>query len=209
MFSDLKLIVDLVRAGVVSYRLHKKEEGRERAALDLLRIYFLLKNCVDEGEKVINAAGPDPIGAINRMDNSRAAAVLADWDATLKRQGFRLHSLQGLIFSQAVLGVVGPDIETEIVRVVGNKMTQVTSLHRIGAVLFIRSVFPVGQSSEETADQVAVMAGSESSSLDLDEIRQEIEALRASLEDYRGMVERFVSDEELLRLAKRAKEESL
>ena len=143
------------------------------------------------------------------MDDSVAAAVLADWDAALKRQGFRLRSLQGLIFGQAGLALVGPEIEAEIKRVVGNKMTRLTSLHGIGSVLFIRSVFPVRQSSEETADHVAVMAGSESGRLDLDEIRQEVEALRASLDDYRGIVERLISDDELMRLAKRAQEASL
>ena len=88
-------------------------------------------------------------------------------------------------------------------------MVDVASLHEIGAALFVRLILPVGKSPEETARYLALMAGSESDHLDLGRIRQQIESLRASLEGYRSIVERLLSDDEIVRLANRAQEEAL
>ena len=49
MFADLKLIVDLIRDGVSDFRNRKAVEDRDRIVLDLLKTYFLLKDCVEGG----------------------------------------------------------------------------------------------------------------------------------------------------------------
>lgn len=209
MFADLKLVVDLVRAGVSSARRRRSEKTREQAALDLLRVYFLLKNCVDEGARVVGEAGPDPVATLSGMKAEQADAVLQDWDEALNRQGVRLRALRDLVFGHAVLAFVGPEVLARIENVVGSKMNRVNSLHAIGATLYIRCVLPTEKSVDDTVGRVALMAGSESEHLDSARINAEVESLRTSLDEYRGLVDKLLSRDEIVRLAKRAQEKSV
>lgn len=53
------------------------------------------------------------------------------------------------------------------------------------------------------------MAGAEHDTLDIAKVTAEIVRLREALDEYRLVVERLVSDEELLRLSRRARQETL
>ena len=61
---------------------------------------------------------------------------------------------------------------------------------------------------EERARYVSVMAGAEHDTLDMAKVKSEIVGLREALDQYRSVVERLVSDEELLRLSRRARQET-
>lgn len=209
MFADLKLIVDLIRDGVSDFRNRKAVEDRDRIALNLLKTYFLLKDCVEEGEELINEAGPDPITAIREMDKTSADATLRNWDAKLDRQGHRLFALQRLISSQNFLAVISPGLQERIAEIVGYKLTRTNSLHGIGAAFYFRRVFPKTDSIERSASYVSLMAGSDTDWLDADATRQELQALRQSLEQYRQVVMRLASPHEITRLADKARSEPL
>lgn len=209
MFSDLKLIVDVIRSSVSDFQIYKSEKERDQIVLDLLRTYFLFKDCVEEGENLINEAGPDPICTIKRMDKLSANSTLKRWEAILYRQTQRLGSLREFILSQNHLAVITPDIQKRISEIVGNKMERANSLHSIGAALFFRWMFPAAESDEERAGYVTLMAGSESHYLDMEAARQDIESLRDSLNQYRNIIERLVSDDEITRLSNEARRDTL
>ena len=210
MFSQLKSVVDLIRSGVSEFSKFQSKRERKEILLNILKVYFFLKDCVDDGERLITDAGNDPVGKINSMESDEAIRVLTVWNGTLRKQGIRLYALQGYIFGQDHLAIINPELQERISEVIGYKMDRTVTLHGIGATLFLRNMFPIENTNEGKARLVALMAGVEAERLlDLEKITSEVAALRASLDEYRTVVERFVSDEELLSLSKRARKETL
>jgi hypothetical protein len=208
MFGHLKSVVDLIRSGIADFRKFKTDKEREETILGVLKAYFLLKDCVDEGETLIADAGPDPVGKINAMEASEALSTLERWDAVIRRQGIRLYTLQGYIFGQDHLAVINPALQERIGEIIGYKMDRAVTLHGIGSALFFRNVFPVADTNEEKARYVSVMASAEHDTLDLAKVKAEIAGLREALDQYRSVVERLVSNEELMRLSRRARQET-
>jgi hypothetical protein len=209
MFSQLKSIIDIIRTGVSEFRDFKTKADRKNEVLNLLKTYFLLKDCTDEGAKILREAGSDPVSTIAEMDPNTAITVLENWDVTLRKQGFRLYALQGHMLGQDHLSVLNPRLQEKIKEVVGYKMDRVVSLHGIGASLFFRNMFPIEETNEEKVRLVALMVGAEEDGIiDIDASLQEIERLNQALDDYRKLVNELVSKEELLLLSKQARSET-
>jgi len=208
MFAQIKSVVDLIRSGVTDFRNFKSDKERNDAVLDLLRVYFTLKDCVDDGEKLVAEAEPDPVDKISSMEPGDAIAMLERWDAIIRKQGTRLYQLQEAIFGQDHLTVINPELQKRVSEVIGYKMDRTVTLHGIGSALFFRAAFPTEDTQEEIARYVAVMAGEKDDSLNMPRIREEITKLRDSLNQYRIVVERLVSDPELLQLSQRARNET-
>lgn len=205
MFGDLKSIVDLIRTAITDISKSKSEKEREDKVLDLLRVYFVLKDCVDEGAGLIEEAGEDPIGKVRQMDEWKAASTLERWDAILGRQIHRLRFLQGAILGQYHIAVINPSLQDKIDEVIGSKMERANSLHGIGAAIFFRFAFGLASSNEERARYVSVFAGAEEDLLDIDKVRSEISDLRQSIDQYRSVVERFLSNDEIARFSRQAR----
>jgi len=208
MFAQLKGIVDLIRSGVSDFRSFQTVRAREEAVLDVLRVYFLLKDCVDDGEKIIAEAQPNPVEKIAQMEPELALTTIEKWDATIRKQGIRLYQLQGVLLGQDHIAIINPALQERISEAIGYKMDRAVTLHGIGAALFFKNMFPVANTAEEKAHYIFVMAGEEEGSLNMPRICAEIESLRQSLDQYRGVVERLVSNAELLQLSQRARQET-
>ncbi len=207
MFSQLKGIVDLVRGGIADFRKLKSKREREAIVVDVLKFYFLLKDCVDEGEKLVEEAGSDPVAKVSSLPGEQAIDTLTRWDLALRRQGMRLYALQGHIFGEHHLAVINPNLLDALTKAVGYKMQRAVTLHGIGATLFLRHMFPIEETNEEKARLVAVMAGAKyKSTLNLRKARKEIASLRNSLDEYRNVVQRLVSDDELLKFSGKARD---
>jgi hypothetical protein len=209
MFSELKNIVDLIRLGITDFNRFRTGKEREAAVLDLLRAYFLFKDCVDEGESLVAEAGPDPLKKIADLDEWTAASTLNRWDAVLQRQSQRLGSLQGAIFGQHHLAVINPALQDKIAEIIGSKWERANSLHAIGAALFFRFTFPIAKSNEERAAYVSVMAGARNNLLDMENVGCEIARLRDALDEYRSVVERLLSVEEITKFSRQARLDTL
>jgi len=208
MFAQIKGVVDLIRSGVSDFRNFKTSKEREEAVLDLLRVYFLLKDCVDDGEKLVSEAQPNPVEKITGMDAASALATIERWDATIRKQGSRLYRLQSGLLGQDHIAVINPALQERLSEVIGYKMDRTITLHGIGSALFFKNMFPVANTNEEKARYISVMAGEEEDSLNMLRIGTEIESLRESLNQYRSVVERMVSSAELLQLSTRARQET-
>jgi len=206
MFLQLKGVLDLVGSAVNQIQKIGAAREREEAVIGVLTVYFLLKDCVDEGEALVAEAGPEPVRNIERLDANEALSVLARWDAVIRRQGMRLYALQGCILGEQHLSIINPHLQERISNLVGDKMQRTVTLHGIGSALFFRNLFPIADTNAEKARYVALMAGAEGDILDLLRIDREIAGLRESLGEFREVVTRLVSNEELLRLSRRARE---
>lgn len=209
MFAQLKGIVDLVRNGVSDFRNFKTEKERKEAVLDVLRVYFVLKDCVDDGEKLISEAQPNPVQKIVGMEPDLALATIERWDAVIRKQGMRLYWLQGAFLGQDHIAIINPELQDRIGKAIGYKMDRTVTLHGIGSALYFKNMFPVANSIEEKAHYISVMAGEEVDSLNMPRISSEIETLRQSLIEYRAVVERMVSNAELLQLSSNARRQTL
>lgn len=208
MFPDLKQIVELLHSCISSFQMYNSAKSREKLILDLLQTYFLIKDCVEEGKQLIDEAGPDPIRRVKSMDEISADSTLKRWDVILCRQGLRLRALQEFVIGQNHLAVIDPDTQARIKEVVGNKLERANSLHSIGAALFIRFMFPIANTAEDRANYVSVMVGSQSELLDIGKIELELGDLRESLENYRKVVLRLLSDDEITRFSDEAREKT-
>jgi hypothetical protein len=208
MFAQLKSIVDLIRSGISDYQKFSNNNDREKEVLGVLKVYFLIKDCIEEGESLINDAGPDPIAKITEMEASLALTTMKQWDSVIRRQGMRLYTLQQYILGQHHLSVINPVLLDKIREVIGYKLDRAVTLHGIGAALFFKNTFPLEESHEEKAKYIALMAGEEADTLNMPRINTEIANLRGALEQYRIVVERLVTSAELLHLSQRARQET-
>lgn len=208
IFIDLKQIVELLCPCISRFHMYKSAKRRKKLILELLQTYFLMKDCVEDGKQLIDEAGPDPIRKIKSMDEISADSTLQRWEDILYRQVQRLRALQEFIIGQNHLAVIDPDTQARIKEVVGYKLERTNSLHGIGSALVIRFMFPVASSDEDRASYVSVMIGSQSELLDVGKIELEIGDLRESLENYRKVILRLLSDDEITRFSDEASEKT-
>lgn len=119
MFAQFKSVADLIRSGIADFRTFQTTKAREDAVLDILRVYFLLLDCVDDGEKIIAEAQPDPVKKISAMEPNEALSTIERWDATIRKQGIRLHRLQGAILGQHHIAVINPELQKRLTDAIG------------------------------------------------------------------------------------------
>jgi hypothetical protein len=208
MFSQIKSLVDLVKSGADEYRKYKSEAERKESALEMLRVYFLIKDCIEDGEELISEAKPNPVEVIANLPPEEALLMLEKWDGKIRRQSICLYQLAGDLLGQDHISVVNPKMQDKLVEIVGNKMNRTVTLHGIGAALYFKNMFPIENTAEEQARYISLMAGEEGDSLNMERITTEISDLKLAIEEYRAVVEKFVTTDEILRLSKLAREET-
>jgi hypothetical protein len=208
MFSQLKGVIDLIRSGISDLRNFQSAKAREDAVLDVLRVYFILKDCVDDGEMLVSEAQPNPVEKLAAMEPETALATIERWDAAIRKQGIRLYQLQCALLGQHHIAVINPALQERISEAIGYKMDRAVTLHGIGVALYFKNMFPVENTSEEKARYISMMAGEKDGCLNMPRICAEIQSLKESLDQYRCVVERMVTDAELLQLSQRARRET-
>jgi hypothetical protein len=210
MFGQIKVIVDLISVGLKDGWSLKGKVQRRADVLRMLETYFLLKDCLDEGCALIEEAGSKPVEKIRNMPDLQAEAVVRRWDYILRRQGRRLAILQGHLIGQDHLTVINPDLQKRILQAIGDKFDQVTTLYGIGAALLFYSIFPLAESREEKAQYVVYMSGSSRrNTISIPRIKREVKSLSESLEQYREAINKLISSEEMVRLSKEARTNTL
>lgn len=209
MFQDLVKIAELLKSATGEVLKLQAGAERKKAVIGLLKTYFLLKDCVDEGEELVLSASENPIGKIATQAPDEAIETLTKWDFIIRKQGMRLYELQGYIFGQDHLAVIDPELQEKLTEVIGSKMDRAVSLHGIGAALYFRSIFPVANTNEERARYVTVMAGAEGDLLDMNKVKSEITSLREALDRYRAVVDKLITGDELIALSNEARQATL
>lgn len=139
------------------------------------------------------------------MPPDEALNTLTRWDELIRQQGIRLSYLENAFLGQHHLLVINPELKKQIDELIGYKLDRTVTLHSIGVQLYFKNIFPRTETAEEKARYISVMAGELGDALDMPRITAEIKGLREALNNYRAIVERMVSDEEILVLSARAR----
>ncbi|MFZ5556431.1 MAG: hypothetical protein ACOZDY_06880 [Pseudomonadota bacterium] len=203
----MKSVVEAVLSGFKNAREFKIQIDRDNAIEAMLRLYFVLKDCVDEGEALIVEAGSNPLAKLKAMSLSEATETVRRWDMVLRCQGIRLRMLEGMLYGQSQLAVISPEVEVALNKAIGYKMNRTVTLHGIGAGLFLRCMFPMEETEKQKAELIAFMAGEKGrNAINLGRIRTEVEDLRSALESYRQTVQQLASNAEILKLSAKARE---
>jgi hypothetical protein len=206
--ASLVGIVNLLRGGGESLLKRTEEGSHERAALGVMKTYFLLKDLAAEADALFLEAGEEPAATLSAMEPEAAVAVLARWNEILNHQTARLLTLQELLVGQHHLEIVDPELREKIDAIIGSKFDSVQTLEQLGAQLFFRNMLGNNRDQQSTVDYVLTLGGSETDSLDLPRLRQEIDGLREALERYQAVANRLVGAKEMLKLSKKAREET-
>lgn len=208
MFSELIALLALLRSCAGDVFVKKAAAKRHDAVRPMFETYFLLKDLVDEGEALITEAGARPVEKIQCLSPVDAETTLAAWEVALKRQVIRMQGVSQRIFGQEFLEVVSPELRKNLDAVVGSKFERATSLQGIGAVLFFHAMFPGEKSDFDRARYIAVMAGEEGGSINMEKAEEEVSQLRASLVIYRSVVEKLASADEVISLSAEARKKT-
>ncbi len=209
MFQDLKTIVDLLVTGFSEVNKLASANQKEKAILDMLRVYFMFKDVVEDGRELLGDAGSDPIKLLSGMPTEARKGKLKSWQIILSRQGKRLYTLLGMIFEQDHLEIINPALEKRISDVIGDKLERVDSLHGIGASLFFANMFGSNYEGNEQANLVCAMFRANNDDLlDVKKCEIELDTMEDALEEYRMLCNVYVSPDEILSLSKQARKET-
>ena len=209
MFSDLLAILSLVKNAIKDLNSLKASSDRKAALLEMLKTYFLMLDTYEDGIKLLETVDHDPVQYIKSLDDDAAKIHSDIWDRILRRQSFRLCRIQEYITTQSYLAVINPDLVKEISKVIGYKMDTVVTLHGIGAALFFRNVFPVDTSPESTATLVVqVLTKQESGVVDNQSILNELNSLKAGLDQFRELIDSVMDKKEIMALSAKARKET-
>ncbi|MEO1009557.1 MAG: hypothetical protein AAFX79_13420 [Planctomycetota bacterium] len=206
MFADIKNVVDVIRTGASGVAGLRSKKAREDALLELLSIYFVLLDVVEDGRALLELGGCDPLQTLERASDEDAATILEQFKVFVHLQAGRLYSISGLLMGQDVLSFVDPTLRDKVSEVVGYKGDRVKTLHGVGSGLVISTMFGITESREEVANLVQSMyTDHKYDPLDVSAAAREIDELEQGLNELRAICERFASDEELLLLTKKAR----
>ena len=210
MFAELIGVVNLLLTAVTTVRRSASSARHEILVLRILKVYFVLKDIIDEGEALAVEAGPDPLATLNALDLAEANGVLVRWNEIMDRQTRRLFFIHDNLLGKNHLDVIDPELAKKLDTAIGYKMDRVFTLHQLGSALFFRPMFSNRESKTDTANYVLVFAGVEeaNSVVDMEKIHTELDALRSALEKYRIASEKLVSGDDLVSLSQRAREET-
>lgn len=206
----IKTILDIVKILIetASKAIKIKNEATNRSdKIEILKIFFLLKDVQEDGERLLESALPNPIELLKTASKEAAELRVKTWDSVLRRQGARLHQINNFISSRSDLAVIDLKAQRRIKILIGSKEDRVLNLFELGAGLFFRTVLPTDESPETLAYLVGrSLQLSESNPFDVNQIRDELNALDESLEEYRKIVSALISNEDIRSLSQEARE---
>lgn len=208
MIKEMVAIVKVLADAAMSFNKIKSTTKKNNDNLGLLKIYFLLKDVLEDGRKLLDVASPYSVGggdAIGGVLNVR----LRTWDVVLRRQGRRLYEIHGFISERGDLAIISPQVQKKLKIIVGSKRDRVLSLFNLGAGLFFRTVLPVEESPESLRDLVMkTLTLHDSDVLDVAKIHLELNELECALEEYRGLILRMMSNDDVRLLSEKARKET-
>jgi len=209
MLGDLKTLVEIIRNAVCGLSGFRSKRARSEAILELLRIYFLLMDVVEDGRSLLNAVGQNPRKTLAQVPGAEVPTVLSEWDRLIRRQASRLYNLSGRLLGQDVLSVIEPSLKSKLERLVGSKFKRAHSLHGIGAGLVIYSMFGGGRDQEWQRNIVLSMYPTRTRvTIDLVAAKGELNQLQKALNAFRTVCLRLATEEEILFLSKKARKQT-
>ena len=209
MFPDLLKIINLIVNAIKGWSNLNVSSDRKAALIEMLKTYFLILDTYEDGIELLKSVDHDPVQYIKSLDDDAAIMHTDDWDRILRRQGVRLFLIRENLTAQSYLAVINPDLVKEISRVIGNKMDRVITPHGIGAGLCFRNLFRSEESPESIASLVVqVFTKQESGIVDNESILNELNSLKAGLDQFRELIDSAMDKKEIMALSEKAREKT-
>ena len=206
MVAGLKAILELVAKAFQSIRNFQKGREREQNIIGLLKISFYMQDIVTEGRELLKSAAPDPQQKVARLSPEASRRLLLDWQRILRKQQRRLMALNDMIRGQSALSVINPELQNKISGIIGTKGKDASKLY------IAANVLTFGGFLEDDGWQVRVIKVMyklmSDGSLDMEASEAELAGLEKALAIYRVTLEKLVGTDDIIALAKRAREES-
>lgn len=210
MIKEISMIVKTLIGALKGLTQMSQEAEKRTDNLQLLKIYFLLKDVHEDGCALLELASPSPVDYVKAASSEVLTKRLEIWDSVLRRQGARLHEIQNFLNLRSDLSIINPKAKKIIAVIVGSKRGRVLNLFGLGAGLFFRTVLPLNETPEDIGNLVIKsldLHGSEI--LDLNKIKLELVDLDEALEEYRKILYGFMSNEDIRKLSDRARRETM
>lgn len=206
----IKLIVDIVKIlaeTATKISAMKKESTAQADKLELLKIFFILKDVQEDGSKLLELASPSPSEYLKNASKEAAELRIKIWDAALRRQGARLYELNSFISNRSDLCVIDLKAQRRMKLIIGSKHDRILNLFELGSGLFFRTVLPINESPETLAELVThTLQLNENKALDTHQIRLELDELDKALDEYGNIISMLMSSEEIRSLSEKARE---
>ena len=206
MLRDLKTLVDIVRAAMGGLSQIRSKKARSQAILELLYLYFVLLDVVEDGRSLLNAVGQNPGETLAAVPEAQVSARLREWDALIRRQASRLYNLSGRILGQDALSVIDPTLKTKLLNLVGSKSRRARGLEGIGAGLVIYSM--INDRRELSTVILSMYPLRNRISINLLAANKELDQLQETLDTFRALCLRLTSEGEVLLLSRKARKSS-
>jgi hypothetical protein len=126
-----------------------KAKGRQQLLVDLLATYYALRNVCDVGNRLLEAAGNDPVQRATTLSGPAREEWTTKCHLLMMAQRQNLSHLASLLLYEGlpIVDVLDPDLRSELKTVIGNKEQ---GLFAIGAALEIYMFFgPLTEQDEE------------------------------------------------------------
>lgn len=209
MIKEIIAIVKVLADAAKSFNAIASTARKNNNNLELLKIYFLIKDVQEDGCKLLDFAPPDPVDFMSIASSEALDMRLSTWNAVLRRQGARLQEIQNYITGRSDLSIINPQAQKRIAVIIGSKRGRVFSLFNLGAGLFFRTVLPIQESPESLRDLVMkTLTLQENEDLNITKIKLELNELEDALEEYRKLILLLMSNEDIRLLSEKAREET-
>lgn len=211
MFAEIKALVEVVRDSAGSLASIRGKRARSEAILELLRVYFVLSDVVSDGRMLLKAVGQDPRRTLVKVPVSGRPRTVIEWDRLIRRQSTRLYNLSGRLLGQDTLAVLDPALKDKLQDLVGSKFARVETLEGIGAGLVIYSMLGSGANDWKWRRSIIVSMypSRTSTTIDVAAAKREMKKLEVALEEYRSVCLKVCNEDEILKLSKKAREQTL
>lgn len=210
MLSDLKTLLDIIRAALGGLSGVRRKKARSDAIVELLCVYFLLSDVVEDGRRLLDAVGEDPRKTKGQIPKAHVAEQLKEWDRLIRRQASRLYKLSGRLLGQDALSIIDPTLKTKLQELTGSKFERARSLESVGAALVVYSMLNGGQEEQWQRNIVLSMYPTRTRvTIDLVAADKELNQLQEALGEFRAVCLEWASRDEVLLLSKRARKRTL
>lgn len=210
MIKEIGMVVKTLIDALKGLTKIAQEAEKRNDNLQLLKVYFLLKDVQEDGCKLLKLASPSPIEYVKTASSESLSMRLKLWDAALRRQGMRLHEIQKHLNRRTDISIINPKAKKLIAVIVGSKRGRVLNLFGLGAGLFFRMVLPLDESPEAIGKLVIkTLDLQDNEILDLTKIKLELDELDEALEEYRKILFSFMSNEDIRKLSDQARRETM
>lgn len=206
MFAALLGVVSTFISSTPALKSLKDRRQAEEAVINLLTIYLVLWDVLEEGRKLLELAGTNPLETLRSAPPNKVDELRKRFEHGIASQGDRLYWLAGQLREDALLKYVDRKTRDRLDKVIGTKFDRTRTLAGTVSALVMTTMFAGVETDEQAASLVQSMYENKNGRpLSTKAARAELDALENELDNLKGACDQIVDGKMLARLLKKAK----